>query len=96
MDRWELVGASSGTGLLDFGTARREGDEMRIEQTFGVASGEPSVWRIRYYDIQKDRFSWTADRSTDGGKTWIKDYQQIEARDRPVALAAALAPARKR
>ena len=33
MDRWELVGASSGSGLLDFGTARREGDEVKIEQT---------------------------------------------------------------
>jgi len=36
--------------------------------------------RIRYYDIQKDRFSWTADRSVDGGKTWERNYQQIEAR----------------
>jgi hypothetical protein len=97
MDRWELVGASSGTGLLDFGTARREGDEMRIEQTFGVASGEPSVLRIRYYDIQKDRFSWTADRSTDGGKTWIKDFQQIEARRiGPSRSLPALAPARNK
>jgi opacity protein-like surface antigen len=97
MDRWELVGASSGTGLLDFGTARREGDEMKIEQTFGVASGEPSVLRIRYHDIQKDRFSWTADRSTDGGKTWVKDFQQIEARRiGPSRSLPALAPARKR
>jgi len=97
MDRWELVGASSGTGLLDFGTARREGDEMKIEQTFGVASGEPSVLRIRYYDIQNDRFSWTADRSTDGGKTWIKDFQQIEARRiGPSRTLAALAPARNK
>jgi hypothetical protein len=97
MDRWELVGASGGTGLLDFGTARREGDEMKIEQTFGVASGEPSVLRIRYYDIQKDRFSWTADRSTDGGKTWVKDFQQIEARRiGPYRSLPALAPARNK
>jgi hypothetical protein len=97
MDRWELVGASSGTGLLDFGTARREGDEMKIEQTFGVASGEPSVLRIRYYDIQKDRFSWSADRSTDGGKTWVKDFQQIEARRiGPSRSLPALAPARNK
>jgi hypothetical protein len=96
-DRWELVGASSGTGLLDFGTARREGDEVKIEQTFGVASGEPSVLRIRYYDIQKDRFSWTADRSTDGGKTWVKDFQQIEARRiGPSRSLPALAPARNK
>ena len=97
MDRWELVGARSGTGLLDFGTARREGDEMRIEQTFGVASGEPSILRIRYHDIQQDRFSWTADRSTDGGKTWVKDFQQIEARRiGPSRSLPALAPARNK
>jgi hypothetical protein len=33
-------------------------------------SQNPSTLRIRCYDIQPDRFSWTADRSTDGGKTW--------------------------
>ena len=37
-DRWELVGADADTGLLDFGTAHKDGAEMRIEQTFGVAS----------------------------------------------------------
>ena len=39
LDRWELVGADAGTGLMDMGTARKEGAEMHIEQTFGVASG---------------------------------------------------------
>jgi hypothetical protein len=36
--------------------------------------------RIRYYDIQPDRFSWAADRSADGGATWEKEYLRIEAR----------------
>lgn len=79
-DRWELIGADAGFGLQDFGTARRVGSEMHIEQRFGVASGETSVLRIRYYDIQKDRFSWVADRSVDDGKTWVKDHLKIEAR----------------
>lgn len=79
LDRWELIGMDDGGGLQDFGTARRVGDEMHIEQTFGVARGEPSTWRIRYYDIRPDRFSWRADRSTDGGKTWEKDHLRIEA-----------------
>jgi hypothetical protein len=97
LDRWELVGADAGRGLQDFGTARREGAEMRIEQTFGVAAGTPSVWRIRYYDIRADRFSWTADRSTDGGKTWEKNHMQIEARRiGPARFLGPLAPARKR
>ena len=95
LDRWELVGADAGTGLMDMGTAHKEGAEMRIEQTFGVASGNPSTLRIRYYDIQKDRFSWEADRSTDGGKTWIKRQQTIEARRiGPPRTLPALAPPR--
>jgi hypothetical protein len=79
-NRWELIGADTGGGLQDFGTARRVGAEMHIEQKFGVASPRPSTMRIRYYDIQRDRFSWTADRSIDGGKTWEKEHLRIEAK----------------
>ncbi|MFN2563699.1 MAG: hypothetical protein ABR499_01640 [Gemmatimonadaceae bacterium] len=80
LDRWELVGMDAGNGLQDVGTAQRVGAEMHIEQRFGVMSQSPSIWRIRYYDIRPDRFSWTADRSTDGGKTWDRNHLQIEAR----------------
>lgn len=73
--RWELVGVEAGNGLHDIGTARRAGAEMHIEQKFGK-----SLWRIRYYDIAADRFSWTSDRSLDGGKTWTTAFQTIEAR----------------
>jgi len=79
-ERWELVGANPSVGLLDFGTAHKQGAEMLIEQSFGVAGGQPSLWRIRYFDIQPERFSWTADRSTDGGATWATSFQRIEAR----------------
>lgn len=79
-DRWELVGADAGSGLQDVGTGQRVSAEMHIEQTFGVARGSPSRWRIRYYNIQPDRFSWSGDRSTDGGKTWVTDFLTIEAR----------------
>lgn len=96
LDRWELVGADAGTGLQDFGTGRKEGAEMRIEQTFGLAAGNPSVWRIRYYDIRPNGFSWTADRSTDAGATWVKAFQQIEARRiGPPRSMPPLAPPRK-
>src|SRR5919197_5387441 len=46
-DRWELIGTEPGRGLQDFGTGTKVGDEMHIEQTFGVAAGTPSKWRIR-------------------------------------------------
>jgi hypothetical protein len=79
-DRWELVGMDGAGGLQDVGTGHRKGDEVHIEQNFGVAAGNVSTLRIRYFNIQKDRFSWKADRSNDGGKTWITGDQTIEAR----------------
>jgi hypothetical protein len=79
-DRWELISADAGTGLQDSGTGRWMGNEMHIEQRFGVAGGNPSLWRIRYFNIRPDSFQWTADRSPDDGKTWVRNYLQIAAR----------------
>jgi len=78
-DRWDLVSTETGTGLQNMGTAQRVGTEMHIEQRFGVGTPTPSLWRIRYYDIRPDRFSWTGDRSTDDGRTWVAGYLTIEA-----------------
>src|SRR5215471_11247313 len=80
LDRWELVGMDGGSGLQDIGTGQCVNSELHIEQKFGASSDHPTILRIRYYNIQPDRFSWVADRSMDGGKTWIKDDQRIEAR----------------
>jgi hypothetical protein len=80
LKRWELIGADAGTGLQDFGTAHRVGNEVHIEQRFGVGSSTPSLWRIRYYNILPDRFLWRADRSTDDGKTWVANHMRLEAR----------------
>jgi hypothetical protein len=79
-DRWELISMSDGGGLQDFGTAQLVNSEMHIEQKFGAAGGSPTILRIRYHNIQPDRFSWDADRSMDGGKAWAKDFMHIEAR----------------
>jgi len=73
--RWNLVSVEPGWGGVHTGVARKEGDEIRVEQTFG-----PTLWRIRYFDIRPDRFSWRADISRDGGKTWIENHRRIEAR----------------
>ena len=80
LDHWELIGMDEGNGLNDVGTALRVGSEMHIEQKFGVMSPNPTIRKIRYYDIRPDRFSWTSDLSRDNGKTWIKNELQIEAR----------------
>jgi len=96
LDQWELVSTERGSGLQNVGTAHRVGDEMHIEQQFGVGTPNPSLWRIRYYDIRPDRFSWTGDRSTDGGKTWTTEWLRIEARRiGPARSMGPLAPAKK-
>jgi hypothetical protein len=103
LKQWELVGADAGTGLNDTGTARRAGAEMHIEQRFGVMSANPSLARIRYFDIKADTFSWAMDRSADDGKTWVKNFQTIQAKrigpartlPRLTQRTGALAPARK-
>lgn len=95
LDRWELIGMDAGNGLNDIGVGQKVGAEIHIEQKFGVMSQNPSTWRIRYYDIRPDSFSWTADRSTDGGKTWVPKELQIEARRIGASRSlGALAPAR--
>ncbi len=95
LGQWELMGADAGGGLRDFGTGRKVNGEVLIEQTFGVATGDPSMWKIRYYNIRPDAFSWMADRSDDGGKTWEKEFQKIEARRiGPPRKLGPLAPAR--
>ena len=69
---------------------------MAVPGNATVTGGKPATMRIRYYNIQSDRFSWTADRSTDGGQTWTKDYMHIEARRIGAARALGpLTPARK-
>jgi len=97
LDQWELVSVDHrGTGLTQIGTGHRVGTEMHIEQKFGFGTTTAWTSRIRYYDIQPDRFSWNADRSLDNGKTWIKDFQQIDARRiGPPRPLGPLAPARK-
>lgn len=95
-DCWELIGMDPGGGLRDFGAAHRVDSEMHVQQTFGAAGAHPWTMRIRYFNIQPDRFSWAADRSTDGGKTWVKDFQTIESRRiGPPRSLGPLAPAKK-
>ena len=96
LDQWELISAEQGTGLQNFGTAHRTGDEIHIEQKFGVMGTRPSILRITYYNIKPDSFSWKADRSLDGGKTWGLDDMKIEARRiGPARDLGQLAPFRK-
>ena len=77
---WELVGMDEGSGLQNVGSGMRVGTEVHLEQKGEDDTGKAMIMRIRYYDVLGDRFSWRADQSSDGGKTWTKDVLRIEAR----------------
>jgi hypothetical protein len=76
---WEIAGVSAKNGSpWAPGTSWSDGRDRFIVQTYG--SGANSlITRIRYYNVTPDHFLWRADGSTDGGKTWIRDYWKIEA-----------------
>ncbi|MGH7636267.1 MAG: hypothetical protein ACREOK_01345 [Gemmatimonadaceae bacterium] len=94
MNRWDLVSVEKGSGLMNSGWAQKVGDEMHLEQTLGRQTGKPGRLRIRYHNIRPDAFSWTADVSRDGGKTWEPKSIEIEARRiGPARDLPSLAPA---
>jgi hypothetical protein len=76
---WEIAGVSAKQGSpWAPGTSWSDGRDRFIVQTYGT--GENSlITRIRYYAVTADHFLWRADGSTDGGRTWIRDYWKIEA-----------------
>ena len=57
----------------------KQGQEMHVEQRGQGPDGRTTILKIRYYNIQPNRFSWTADRSGDGGAMWVREFLQIEA-----------------
>jgi hypothetical protein len=57
----------------------KEGPEMHVEQRGQSPDGRTTILKIRYYNIQPNRFSWAADLSSDGGATWVQDYFRIDA-----------------
>ena len=79
-DEWDLVSMEEGSGLQNVGTGRKEGSEMHIDQKFMGPNGNFSILRIRYYNIAADSFSWAADRSSDDGKTWTKNFQTLDVK----------------
>src|ERR1041385_7547489 len=57
----------------------KEGQEMHVEQRGQGPDGRTTILKIRYYNIRPNHFSWAADRSSDGGGTWVRNYWRIEA-----------------
>ena len=76
---WEIAGVSAKQGSpWAPGVCWSDGKDRYVVQTYGSDDGG-LITRIRYYQITRDHFLWRADGSTDGGKTWIKDFWKIEA-----------------
>ena len=95
-ERWNLIGVEPRAGIPQLGTAWKEGNDIRIDQTFSGQDGVSRLWRIRYYNIQGDRFSWRADISSDGGKTWAENQMTMEGRRTgPARSPVALTPRRE-
>ena len=79
LGRWDIVTLNRVAGLGHVGTARKVGREIVADQNVGSEDVHPSVWHIRYHDITESHFLWDADQSSDGGKTWDRDFMTIEA-----------------
>ena len=75
---WEIAGVSAKRGSpWAPGVSWSDGKDRYVVQTY---PGDPElITRIRYYNVSADHFLWRADGSTDGGKTWIRDFWKIEA-----------------
>jgi hypothetical protein len=70
--RWEMSGLAA---LQPATVAQWYGEwkdgEMRIEAIGKDPKGNPIRNRVRFFRIEKDRFSWESNISLDDGETWI-------------------------
>ena len=71
---WEMVGMNTNVGTWLPGLMWRSGDDRLVTEWYG-----PNVLvRFRYFAIEPNHFLWRADRSTDSGKTWIRDWWTMD------------------
>jgi hypothetical protein len=69
-----MMGVEPKGGAWAPGLMWRVGNDRLLIQHYGSA-----IMRIRYFAIEEHHFLWRADRSTDGGKTWLLDAWTMEA-----------------
>jgi hypothetical protein len=76
---WEIAGVAAKQGSpWAPGVSWSDGKDRFVVQTYGTGP-DALITRIRYYAVAPDHFLWRADGSTDGGKTWMRDFWKIEA-----------------
>lgn len=65
---WKQTWVDSEGTYLDF-AGRFENGVMELRRT-GELEGRPAVFRMRWFDIERDSLSWAYERSVDEGETW--------------------------
>ena len=70
-----MLGTTSTGNEFALGLTWSDGSNRYAIQRYGTA-----IMRIRYLSIKENHFLWRADRSTDGGKTWLLDAWTMEAK----------------
>jgi Domain of unknown function (DUF4440) len=72
---WHMFGTWPGSGQIQPGLTWSDGVSR-----FAIQRGEGGLSRIRYLQIDANSFLWRADRSVDGGKTWLRDAGTMDAK----------------
>jgi len=72
---WEMQGTDAGEGGWAPGLCWSDAHNRYLVQRYG-----PNIMRIRYFAIADTSFLWRADRSRDGGATWIPDWWTMKSR----------------
>ena len=71
---WTIQGINTYQADWEPGLAWGDASNRYLVQHYG-----PAIERIRYFAITATQFLWRADRSADGGKTWILDHWTMHA-----------------
>lgn len=78
--KWALTALDVYRGRYTAAVAELKGREMTVTSSGRDAEGKPYVQRARFFDITPTTFSYVADRSIDGERTWETGVLKMEAR----------------
>lgn len=80
---WQHTYTSALTGEVMTTTWKLVGEDLISDLAVWNEAGKPTTNIIKFRDITEDSFVWSADRSFDGGETWVEDFIVIENRRVP-------------
>jgi hypothetical protein len=71
---WHMLGTNARGGEFALGLTWSDQGNRYAIQHYG-----DEIMRIRYFALEPNHFLWRADRTTDGGKSWLRDAWTMEA-----------------